>query len=162
MDNKINEQIIRKLNDLHLTISTCESMTGGAIASNLVLVEHASDSFLGSLVTYHANAKMKLAKVEPELIDKYGTVSIECARAMARGCQKAFKSDIAISVTGNASVSHPIEGQPSGMAYICIAIFDKLYDLKFTSQYNDRVDTINQCVAFALTELWELIKDFKK
>lgn len=162
MENKINQQIINKLNDLHLTISTCESMTGGAIASNLVLVEHASNSFLGSLVTYHASAKTKLAKVDSQLINKFGTVSIECARAMAKGCQNTFKSDIAISVTGNASTNNPIEGQPSGMAYLCIALFDKIYDLKFTSQYSNRIDTINQCVAFALNELWELIKDLKK
>lgn len=162
MLNKINEQIIKKLNDLHLTISTCESMTGGAVASNLVLVEHASNSFLGSLVTYHANAKKKFAKVSQETIDKFGTVSKECAREMARGCQNGFKSDIAISVTGNASVSNPIEGQPSGMAYVCIALFDKLYDFQFVSKYTNRVDTINQCVAFVLNNLWDIIKDLKK
>ena len=75
MQSNINELIIKKLNDLGLTISTCESMTGGAVASNLVLVEHASKSFLGSLVTYHANAKMKLAKVDWELINKHGTAT---------------------------------------------------------------------------------------
>lgn len=162
MLNKVNEQIIKKLNELHLTIATCESMTGGALASNLVLVEHASQSFLGSLVTYHANAKMKFAKVNKETVDKYGTVSVQCAQEMAKGCQEGFKSDIAISVTGNASTSNPIEGQPSGMAYICINLFDKVYDYKFVSQYNNRVDTINQCVAFVLNKLWDLIKDLKK
>lgn len=162
MLNKINEQIIKKLNELHLTISTCESMTGGAVAANLVLVEHASNSFLGSLVTYHPNAKMKLAKVSKETIDKYGTVSPECARELAQGCQNAFKSDIGVSVTGNASVTNPIEGQPSGMAYICINLFDKVYDYKFESSYNNRTDTINQCVAFVYNKLWDLIKDLKK
>lgn len=162
MQNKINEKIIKKLNDLHLTISTCESMTGGAVASNLVLVEHASDSFVGSLVTYHANAKKKLAKVSDDTIDQYGTVSPECAREMAVGCQRVLKTDIAISVTGNASTNNPIEGQPSGMAYVCIAMFDKTYDLQFKSSYASRVDTINQCVAYVLNCVWELIKDLKK
>ncbi len=162
MQNKINEQIIKKLNELHLTISTCESMTGGALASNLVLVEHASNSFLGSLVTYHADAKRRFAKVSGETIDTYGTVSKECAREMARGCQNGFKSDIAISVTGNASTSNPIEGQPSGMAYICINFIDKVYDYQFVSKFNNRVDTINECVAFVLNHLWDLIKDLRK
>lgn len=162
MVNNVNEQIIKKLNELHLTISTCESMTGGAVAANLVLVEHASNCFLGSMITYHADAKRKLAKVTNETIDQYGTVSIQCAHEMAQGCQNSFKSDIAISVTGNASVSNPIEGQPSGMAYICIRLFDKNYDYQFTSKFNARVDTINQCVAFALNHLWDLIKDLKR
>lgn len=162
MQNKINEQIIKKLNELHLTISTCESMTGGALAANLVLVEHASNSFLGSLVTYHADAKRRFAKVSDETIATYGTVSKECAREMARGCQNGFKSDIAISVTGNASTSNPIEGQPSGMAYICINFIDKVYDYQFVSKFNNRVDTINECVAFVLNHLWDLIKDLRK
>lgn len=162
MQTNINEQIIKKLNDLHLTISTCESMTGGALAANLVLVEHASNSFLGSLVTYHADAKRKFAKVNEETIQRFGTVSKDCAREMAQGCQDGFKSDIAISVTGNASTSNPIEGQPSGMAYVCIKLFDKTYDYQFVSKYNNRVDTINQCVAFVLNNLWDLIKDLKK
>ena len=162
MQARINEQIIKKLNELHLTISTCESMTGGSLAANLVLVEHASDSFLGSLVTYHANAKMKFARVSKETIDAHGTVSKECAREMAQGCQNGFKSDIAISVTGNASVANPIEGQPSGMAYICINLFDKVYDYQFISHFNNRNDTINECVAFCLNKLWDLIKDLRK
>ncbi|MCQ2748107.1 MAG: CinA family protein [Mycoplasmoidaceae bacterium] len=153
MLNKINEQIIKKLNELHLTLSTCESMTGGAVAANLVLVEHASKVFIGSLVTYHADAKMKFAKVSKELIDRYGTVSSQCAKEMANGCQKGFKTDISISVTGNASTSNPIEGQASGMAYICINLFDKQYVYQFNSSYKNRVDTINQCVAFVYNKL---------
>lgn len=162
MIDKISELIVKKLNDLHLTISTCESMTGGAIAANLVLVEHASNCFLGSMVTYHVSVKKKLAKVNQDLIDKYGTVSAQCAKAMANGCQNGLKSDIAISVTGNASVSNPIENQPSGMAYIAIAIFDKIYNFQFISNFKSRIDTINQCVAFTLNKLWELIKGLKK
>ncbi|XQP55630.1 MAG: CinA family protein [Mycoplasmoidaceae bacterium] len=162
MLNNINAKIVNKLNELHLTISTCESMTGGAVGANLVLVEHASNCFLGSMTTYHANAKKKLAKVSQDIIDQYGTVSIECAREMAKGCQLAFNSDLAISITGNASNSNPIENQPSGMAYVCIRLFDKSYDYQFHSKFNTRVDTINQCVAFTLNNLWDLIKDLKK
>ncbi|MCQ3907943.1 MAG: nicotinamide-nucleotide amidohydrolase family protein [Mycoplasmoidaceae bacterium] len=153
MTTKFNEQIIKKLNELHLTITTCESMTGGALASNLVLVEHASNCFLGSMITYSAKSKIKLAKVRKETIDQYGTVSIQCAREMAIGCQNSFQSDIAISVTGNASIANPIEGQPSGMAYICIKAFDKLFDFQFNSSFKNRTDTINECVAFVLNKL---------
>lgn len=162
MFHNLNEQIINKLNDLHLTISTCESMTGGAVGANLVLVEHASNCFLGSITTYHANAKKKLAKVSEETINEYGTVSKQCAREMAQGCQLAFNSDIAISVTGNASAGNPIENQPCGMAYIAICLFDKIYDYQFISHYQKRADIINECVAYVLTQIWDLIKGLKK
>lgn len=159
---KVNELIVKKLNEIGLTISTCESMTGGAVGANLVLVEHASKCFYGSLVTYATKSKIKLAKVDPELIAEHGTVSIKCAHKMALGAQNAFNTDIGLSVTGNASITNPVEGQPSGMAYICINLFDKVYDYQFNGHYNDRVENINECVAFALNMLWELIKDLKK
>ena len=119
---KINENIIKKLNQLCLTISTCESITGGAVASNLVVVENASKCFLGGLITYHSQTKTKFANVSLETIKQFGTVSPQCAREMAYGCQIKFKSDITIAVTGNASFINPIEKKKSGLAYICIMI----------------------------------------
>ncbi len=161
MQDKINQQIIKQLNSLKLTISTCESMTGGMVANSLVQVENASKCFLGGFVSYSAFAKNKFAKVKQETIDRYGTVSNQCAKEMALGTQQAFNADIAISVTGNASNSNPIEGQPSGMAYVDIVIFDKLHEFKFESKYQNRIDVINECTAFVLFQLWQLIKDLK-
>ena len=112
---KINENIIKKLNQLCLTISTCESITGGAVASNLVLVENASKCFLGGLITYHSQTKIKLANVSLETIKQFGTVSQQCAKEMAYGCQIKFKSDITIAVTGNASFINPIEKKKPGL-----------------------------------------------
>ena len=150
---KINENIIKKLNQLCLTISTCESITGGAVASNLVLVENASKCFLGGLITYHTQTKIKLANVSLETIKQFGTVSQQCAKEMAYGCQIKFKSDITIAVTGNASFINPIEKKKPGLAYICIMIFDNVYDFKFVSSFTNKVDVINECVAFTYSKL---------
>lgn len=162
MSKKLNEQIIFQLNRIHLTISTCESMTGGSLASNLVICEHASKSFIGSFVTYHQDTKIKFANVSKDTIKKFGTVSSQCAQEMAIGTQKKFNSDISISITGNASMNNPIENKSSGVAYICIVLIDKIYDYKFISTYANRIDIINECVAFVLSKLWDLIKDLKK
>lgn len=159
---KINEAIVKHLNSLNLTISTCESMTGGMVANSLVQVENASKCFVGGFVSYSAFAKTKFARVSEITIDRYGTVSPECAKEMVSGTQSAFKSDITISVTGNASNANPIEGKPSGMAYVDIKVFDKIYEFKFVSKYNTRIDVINECTAFTLFNLWHLIKDLKK
>lgn len=162
MITKINENIIKKLNQLNLTVSTCESMTGGAVASNLVLVENASKCFLGGMITYHPSTKIKFVNVSLETIKEFGTVSYQCAREMAVGCKKKFVSDIAIAVTGNASFINPIEKKKSGIAYICIIIFDNIYDFEFKSSFANRVDVINECVAFVYNKLWSLINSFKK
>ena len=162
MITKINENIVKKLNQLHLTLSTCESITGGAVASNLVLVENASKCFLGGFITYHPSLKRKFVNVCDETIKEFGTVSCQCAREMALGCQKKFASDIAIAVTGNASFINPIENKKSGLAYICIIIFDNAYDFEFTSNFTNKIDVINECVAFIYTKLWLLINNLKK
>lgn len=159
---KINEAIVKQLNSLNLTISTCESMTGGMVANSLVQVENASKCFIGGFVSYSAFSKAKFAKVKQETIDQYGTVSKQCAYEMAYGTQQGFKTDISISVTGNASNANPIEGKPSGQAFICIMVFDKPYEFKFVSKYNTRVDVINECTAFVLFNLYEIIKNLKK
>ena len=159
---KINELIVNKLNELNLTISTCESMTGGALASSLVMSEHASNSFLGSLVTYSPNSKIKFAKVSEQTIKEFGTISVECARQMAINTQRSLNSDIAVAVVGNASKANPMENKPFGLAYVCIVMFDKTYDLKFTTTYDNRQDVIRQCAAFCLNQIWQLIKDLKK
>jgi len=161
-NSKINQEVVEKLIDLKLTISTCESMTGGLLSNNLVQIEHASQTFKGGLVTYSDESKIKFAKVEKEIIDKYGTVSVQCAKAMAEGCQRAFNSDIAISITGNASVSNPTENKAGGEAYVGFRIFDQTVTLKFTSKFKNRTDIIDECVAFTMFNLWELIKEFKK
>lgn len=49
---KINEQIIKKLIDLQLTVATCESMTRGLLANKFVEVEYAFKVFLGGFVSY--------------------------------------------------------------------------------------------------------------
>ena len=97
-----------------------------------------------------------------ETIKQFGTVSPQCAREMAYGCQIKFKSDITIAVTGNASFINPIEKKKSGLAYICIMIFDNVYDFEFVSSFTNKVDVINECVAFIYSKLWLLINDFKK
>lgn len=162
MTIKINEQIITKLNDLHLTISTCESMTGGAIASNLVICENASKSFLGSFVTYHQNTKIKFANVNVETIKEFGTISLQCAQEMAIGTKKKFNTDICVSVSGNASNINPIENKKTGITYICIVLLDEIYSYKFISNYSNKINIINECVAYVYSKLWDLIKNLKK
>ncbi len=159
---KINQQIVNKLNSLNLTISTCESMTGGMVANSLVQAENASKCFLGGFVSYSAFSKNKFAKVSQKTIETYGTVSPECAREMVNGTQLSFNSDISISVTGNASFINPIEKKQSGMAYVDIKVFDKLYEYHFVTKTKERVDVINECTAFCLFQIWTLIKDLEK
>ena len=63
-----NKILINRLIELQLTISTCESMTGGMLSSSLVDVEHSSQTYLGSLITYSKKSKIEIAKIDKYII----------------------------------------------------------------------------------------------
>lgn len=102
------------------TLSTCESLTAGLVAASIADIPGASEVFAGGLVTYSAAAKTALAGVPTELIDAHGTVSPECATAMAEGARRALSTDWAVALTGVAGPD-AVEGHPVGVVWLAIA-----------------------------------------
>ena len=70
------------------TAATAESMTGGQLAALLTAAPGASATFLGGVVSYATEAKIRVLGVDPGLVERHGVVSAECARAMARGVRE--------------------------------------------------------------------------
>lgn len=114
------ERLVKILKEKKLTISSCESLTGGLFASKLVEISGASSVFVGSYVTYMDKAKEILLDGK-EVLDKVGAISEEMAYKMAKTIKEKLNSNIAVSFTGNAG---PVasEGKPAGLVYSCIII----------------------------------------
>lgn len=74
-----------------LTLGTVESATGGLVSHLITNTPGSSDYYLGSLVSYSNQLKMKLAGVKNETLTKYGAVSPEVAEEMAAGGKKLSK-----------------------------------------------------------------------
>ena len=108
-----------------LTVSTAESCTGGLVASSIVDVPGASAVFPGGAVTYAASVKTALLGVPADLIETRGVVSPDVAAAMAKGAQKRFGTDLAVSVTGVAGPDGGTPETPVGCVYIGVATSDK-------------------------------------
>lgn len=85
-----------------VTISTAESCTGGMLAACLTAISGSSEYFSTGIVSYSNMAKMKLLSVKEKTLRKFGAVSEEVAREMARGSRKVAESNIAVSITGIA------------------------------------------------------------
>ncbi|MBQ6970415.1 CinA family protein [bacterium] len=152
--NTTLKKIISHLINLKLSICTCESMTGGLLASYFTDIDNSSKVFKGSIVVYGTNIKMNLVKVTKDLIDKYGTISQECANSMASNIQRIFASDLAISVTGNASLTGPVENKPAGLAYVTIYVFDKKHEFCFKSEIaKTRQEIKHECCFFIFEQL---------
>lgn len=103
------------------TVSTAESCTGGFIVSTLTDESGSSAVLKSSYVTYANEAKTEILGVSPELLQEYGAVSNEVARAMAEGCLRISGADHAIAVSGIAGPTGGSEEKPVGTVHIAIA-----------------------------------------
>ncbi len=111
----------RKLLERHMSISCCESCTGGMFASALTNVPGISEVFDRGLVTYTYNAKMDELGVREETLAKYTAVSRQVADEMVTGLRDKTGSDVCVSVTGIAGPSGGTKRKPVGLVYVgCI------------------------------------------
>ena len=72
------------------------------------------------LITYSNEAKIKILKVNRNIIKKYGAVSKECCEAMVKNLSKISKSKINVSITGIAGPGGGTKDKPVGLVYIGI------------------------------------------
>ena len=108
----------KKLIKNKLTISVAESCTGGLLAHNLTKLANSSKYFQMGLITYSNQAKIKILKVNKNIINKYGAVSKECCKSMVQNLSKISKSKINISITGIAGPGGGSKDKPIGLVYI--------------------------------------------
>ncbi len=101
--NKTLEEIISNLlKKNNLKLVTAESCTGGLISNLLTNVPGSSEFFLGGFVSYSDKVKKETLNVSEKLIEKYGVISEQVAKAMASGSRKPIPANSALAITGNA------------------------------------------------------------
>ena len=113
-----------------LTISVAESCTGGLLAHNLTKLSNSSKYFQMGLTTYSNRSKIKILKVNKNIIKKYGAVSNECCKAMVQNLSKISKANINISITGIAGPKGGTKQKPVGLVYIGVKKGNKTQIIK--------------------------------
>lgn len=96
------ETLINLLKERNEKVSTCESITGGLIASSIIDISGASEVIEESYITYSDRIKEKILNVSRETLEKYSAVSVECAKEMVEGLYKITNSSLCIGSTGYA------------------------------------------------------------
>src|SRR5258707_1384574 len=117
-DQPLEVRIHRLMTERGLTLSTCESCTGGLILHCLTNVPGSSNYVMGGFVTYSNAAKAKFAHVRKKTLNQFGAVSQETALEMARGTRRSFGTDLCVSVTGIAGPGGGTSDKPVGLTYI--------------------------------------------
>lgn len=113
--------VIRLASAHHVRLATVESCTGGLVAHRLTNIPGASAVLDTGWVTYSNEAKSAELHVPQCLIDEYGAVSAQVARAMARGALQGNRADLAVSTTGIAGPGGGTDKKPVGTVYFGVA-----------------------------------------
>ena len=146
------EELVKTLKERKLTISSCESLTGGEFASSIVSVSGASEVFVGALVTYMDRCKASMLDGKT-ILEKYGAISSQMALQMASVTKEKLNSNIAVSFTGNAGPTAS-EGKEVGLVYSCIIIDENVYQYKDVYKGN-RSEIRNSCIIDAKKRILE-------
>ena len=132
------KSLIKLLNKKKLRISLAESCTGGLLASSITSISGASKIFNLGLVTYSNQAKIKVLKVNKNVIKKYGAVSHECCSAMVKNLSKISKANINVSITGIAGPKGGTKEKPVGLVYIGVKKGNKIQVNKYLFKAKNR------------------------
>ena len=156
----LHQKLIKK----KLTISVAESCTGGLLAHNLTKLAHSSKYFKMGLTTYSNESKIKILKVNKNIIKKYGAVSKECCKSMVQNLSKISKSKINVSITGIAGPGGASKNKPVGLVYIGIkkGKTSLIKENKFKSKNRLLIQkaTVKKTLNLIISLIWTIFYDF--
>lgn len=117
-------ELIRKIHGIfkskNLRLSLAESCTAGFISSLIIQLPGASDFFDSAVVCYSPISKEKFLGVKKSILKRYGAVSEQTAKVMAKGVRLKAKTDFALSITGNLGPK-PIEDKKAGLVFMAVS-----------------------------------------
>ena len=150
--------LIKILTKKKLKISVVESCTGGLLATTITSFNGASKIFNLGFVTYSNQSKIKILKINKNIIKKYGAVSHECCYAMVNNLSKISKANINVSITGIAGPQGGTKQKPVGLVYIGVKRGSKIQINKYLFKIKKRTSIQRASVRKALNLVFRLIK----
>ncbi len=118
----IDARVSRLMTEAHLTVSVCESCTGGMLGSVITSFPGSSRYFVGGIIAYSDRVKKNVVGVKETTLERYGAVSAEVGEEMARGVRRMMASDVGVAITGIAGPGGGTVQKPVGLVYIAVAV----------------------------------------
>ena len=112
--------VLGLLKEKGLTLGTAESCTGGLVAKRMTDLPGSSAVFKGGVVSYTNEVKAGVLGVPQAMLDEFGAVSAQVARAMAQGARRVLGCDLAVSLTGVAGPDRDDRNNPVGLIYVAL------------------------------------------
>ncbi|HEY3406404.1 MAG TPA: competence/damage-inducible protein A [Ohtaekwangia sp.] len=117
-DDPLEVAIGKILLEKKLTLSIAESCTGGYVSHLITSVPGSSAYFLGSIIPYAYEIKMRQLGVKPETLEQHGAVSEETIREMANLVRAKFNTEIGVATSGIAGPGGATPEKPVGTVWI--------------------------------------------
>lgn len=154
------ESLEKRLGDAlrarNLKIALAESCTGGLLAHRITNVAGSSDYFERGVVVYSNISKTQLLGVPKLIIDSFGAVSSETAKAMAEGIKKSSGTNLGLAITGIAGPGGGVPNKPVGLVFIGLASNKPTYVREFRFQ-GSRSEIKEQAAQEALKLILEFL-----
>ena len=109
------------LRNKKLTLAVAESCTGGHLAHLITSVPGSSEYFMGGVVAYSNDIKIKDLGVRKETIEQHGAVSEATVKEMATLARQKFNTDIGVATSGIAGPGGGTPDKPVGTVWIAYA-----------------------------------------
>lgn len=104
-----------------LRVATAESCTGGLLGKTITDLPGASAFYVGGVVAYSNDVKVRHLSVDPQVLETHGAVSRLVALQMAMGACRHFSADLAMAVTGIAGPGGGTPEKPVGTVWLAVA-----------------------------------------
>ncbi|GAU09399.1 CinA family protein [Desulfoplanes formicivorans] len=99
-------------------MATAESCTGGLVGHELTNVAGSSHWYLGGIISYSNDLKMRLLGVDGRILQTHGAVSQPCVLDMVRGVCRVTGADVGVALSGIAGPSGGSPDKPVGTVWI--------------------------------------------
>ena len=117
-DEKIEDCVAKLLIKNKKTIAIAESCSGGLISHKLTNISGSSSYFIGGIISYSNSIKNKELQISSDFINKFGAVSEEVVKTMAKNIRLKFKSSIGVASSGIAGPTGGTKEKPIGTIWI--------------------------------------------
>ncbi|HEY5690882.1 MAG TPA: competence/damage-inducible protein A [Cyclobacteriaceae bacterium] len=117
-DEPLESVIGNMLRERKLKLSIAESCTGGYLSHLITSVVGSSDYYLGTMIPYDYEIKMRQLGVRPETLEKHGAVSEPSIIEMANSVRAKLNADIGVATSGIAGPGGATPDKPIGTVWI--------------------------------------------
>jgi nicotinamide-nucleotide amidase len=100
--------------------AVAESCTGGMLGQRLTAIAGSSEAFVGGVIAYSNDVKVRDLGVNADDIEAHGAVSETVALQMASGVRGRTGADVGLAITGVAGPGGGTEEKPVGTVWMAI------------------------------------------